>query len=187
VLSFNSEEAEAWAASEKIPASGSIPSFPIQRCVVPSPVVSATNLTQKLNISERGIDLAADNRTSVLFSKSTGGYVMKQLLTLTVVTLAIALLVAPPFAYSQQPQQDRQTAEKTFDGQLMKVDAATKSISLRDENNKEMTFRYSDQTVIVGAENNIQGLTGKTGTPLKVSYREDRGANMATRIEVLQK
>jgi hypothetical protein len=117
------------------------------------------------------------------FSKSTGGYVMKQLLTLTVVTLAIALLAATPFAYSQE----KATAEKTFDGQLTKVDAATKSISLRSSDNKEMTFRYSDQTVIVGAEDNIQGLTGKTGTQLKVSYREDRGANMATRIEVVQK
>ena len=108
---------------------------------------------------------------------------MKQLLTLMVVTLAIALTAATPFAYSQE----RTSAEKTFDGQLMKVDAATKSISLRDADNKEMTFRYSDQTVIVGSEKDIQWLTGKTGTPLKVSYREDRGANVATRIEVLQK
>jgi len=109
---------------------------------------------------------------------------MKQLLTLTVVTLAIVLMAATPFAYSQE----KATAEKTFDGQLTKVDAATKSISLRGSDNKEMTFRYSDQTVVVGAEdNNIQGLTGKTGTQLKVSYREDRGANMATRIEVVPK
>ncbi len=107
---------------------------------------------------------------------------MKKLIGLTAVTLAIALLGIVPVAYSQE----RPSTEKTFDGQLMKVDAAAKSISVKGPDNKEMTFRYTDQTQVIG-ENSVQGLTGKAGAELKISYQEERGRNVATKIEVVQK
>ena len=107
---------------------------------------------------------------------------MKKLLTLTAVTVVIAFL-ATTAAYSQE----RPSSEKTFDGQLMKIDATAKSISVKNSDNKEMTFTYTDQTLVVGPDNSIQGLNGKTGTQLKVSYREDKGANLATKIEVVPK
>ena len=107
---------------------------------------------------------------------------MRQLLTLSAVAVAIVALATLPVAYSQ-----RLTPEKTFDGLLTKIDASAKAISVRNSDNKEMIFSYTDQTQVVGPENSIQGLTGKTGTQLKVSYHEDRGTNMATKIEVVKK
>jgi hypothetical protein len=51
----------------------------------------------------------------------------------------------------------------------------------------EMTFEYTDATQVVGPEKNVQGLAGKTGTELKVTYRESAGKNTAIRIETVQK
>jgi hypothetical protein len=75
-------------------------------------------------------------------------------------------------------------ADKTFEGQLTKVDANAKTISVKGSA-AEMMFRYTDQTQVLGSAKDVQGLAGKTGTPLKVTYRE-AGANsyIATRIEV---
>jgi hypothetical protein len=106
---------------------------------------------------------------------------MRQLFTLMTVTIAIASFAILPVAYGQE----RPVADKTFTGQLIKIDSSAKTISLKDSDDKEMTFSYTDQTQVVGGERNVQGLTGKTGTPLKVTYREDGGTNHATRIEVL--
>jgi len=77
---------------------------------------------------------------------------MRQLLTLTAVAVAIVMLAAIPVAYSQERPQ----AEKTFDGLLTKIDASAKAITVRNSDNKEMTFNYTDQTQIVGPENSIQ-------------------------------
>jgi hypothetical protein len=107
---------------------------------------------------------------------------MRKLFALSAVTLAVALLLTLPVAYSQE----KSSTEKTFDGQLTKVDSAAKSITVKGSDNKEMTFRYTDNTQVIG-EDSIQGLTGKTGTQLKISYQEERGRNMATKIEVVQK
>ena len=109
---------------------------------------------------------------------------MRQLFTLTAVAVAVVLLAAVPIAYSQERPAP---AEKTFDGMLTKIDPTAKAISVRNSDNKEMTFSYTDQTQVIGPENSIQGLAGKPGTELKVSYREDKGTNMATKIEVVQK
>jgi|SwirhisoilCB1_FD_contig_61_5357318_length_387_multi_5_in_0_out_0_1 hypothetical protein len=106
---------------------------------------------------------------------------MKKLLALSAVTLAVALLVTVPVAFSQE----RPSAEKTFDGQLTKVDAAAKSISVKGADNKEMMFHYTDQTQVIG-EQSIQGLTGKAGAQLKISYQEQGKNNIATKIEVVQ-
>ena len=78
-------------------------------------------------------------------------------------------------------------AEKTFEGQLAKVDAQAKSISVKGIGGMEMTFNYTDATQVTGSEKTVQGLAGKTGSELKVTYR-DQGANhIATKIDVEDK
>ena len=72
---------------------------------------------------------------------------------------------------------------KNYEGSLSKIDVAAKLITVKGADNKEMMFAYNDQTQISGVEN-AQGLTGKTGSTLKVAYRENRGINLASRIEV---
>jgi ABC-type amino acid transport substrate-binding protein len=101
---------------------------------------------------------------------------MKNLLTLGV---AVLLLISMPVA-SQAPQ-----AEKTFSGTLTKVDAEKKVITVKGTGDQpEMTFTYDDKTQVTGAEKSVQGLTGKSGATLKVTYLEQGADRIATRIEV---
>jgi len=48
-------------------------------------------------------------------------------------------------------------------------------------------FTYTDATQMTGVEGGAQGLTGKSGATLRVTYQERGGANLATRIEVQEK
>ena len=104
---------------------------------------------------------------------------MKNLLTLSAASIALLLLIVMPVA-SQAPQ-----AEKTFSGTLMKVDAANKVITVKGTGNEpEMTFMYDHKTQVTGAEKTVEGLAGKSGATLKVTYREEGANRIATRVEV---
>ena len=104
---------------------------------------------------------------------------MKKLLTLAAASIAVLLLVVMLVA-SQAPQ-----AEKSFSGTLTKVDAAKKVISVKGTANEpEMTFTYDDKTQVTGAEKTVEGLAGKSGATLKVTYREEGPNGIATRIDV---
>lgn len=125
---------------------------------------------------------------------------MKKLFSLIAVSVALTL-IAMPLVYAQGQEKGQAPgapgapgapsapaqAEKTFEGQLSKVDAKTQTITVEGTGNKEMVFRYTDQTQVLGPERDVQGLAGKTGTPLKISYREAGANNIATRIEVMEK
>jgi hypothetical protein len=107
-----------------------------------------------------------------------------------VFVLTLALTAAPlqnppqaPPAPGAPGAQAPPSAEKTFQGQLSKYDATAKEITLKGSDNKEMIFTWNEQTKVTGVEN-PQGLSGKTGSTLKVTYRENRGANLATMIDV---
>src|ERR1043165_7607298 len=82
------------------------------------------------------------------------------------------------------PGQDSPTpAERPFEGHLTKVNLAARIITVKGDDYKEMMFVYNEQTQMTGIENTPQGLIGKTGTRLKVTYRESRGINLATKLE----
>jgi Cu/Ag efflux protein CusF len=115
--------------------------------------------------------------------------------------IGMSLLVAA-VGYSQAPAAPAQnspsaaapsTSDKTFEGRLTKVDAATKTITVatlnpQDGDAKDMTFKYSDQTVVVGGDRTVQGLDGKTGSTLKITFQPDHeNNNMASRIEISDK
>lgn len=80
---------------------------------------------------------------------------------------------------------------RTFEGELSKIDSVAKTLTVKatdpDKEQKEMVFSYDDETQVVGVDNGAQGLSGKTGSMLKISYREQRGKNQATRIEIQSK
>jgi hypothetical protein len=110
---------------------------------------------------------------------------MKKLLTVTAISVAAMLLVLP-LAYGQdKAAPPAQAAEKVFQGQLTKVDSSAKWIMVKGTGDQEMQFEYTDATQIIGSEKNVQGLAGKTGTELKVTYREAAGKRTATRIETV--
>ena len=76
---------------------------------------------------------------------------------------------------------------KTATGQLAKVDVNAKEITIKGADNKDMVFTYTDATQMTGVEGGAQGLTGKSGATLRVTYVERGGANLASRIEVQEK
>jgi hypothetical protein len=89
-----------------------------------------------------------------------------------------------PIAPVPGGQQAPAAEEKTFQGHLIKVDDKAKLITVKGADDKEMAFSYNDQTQMVGVDKGPEGLTGKAGSDLKIWYRENRGANLASKIEV---
>ena len=76
---------------------------------------------------------------------------------------------------------------KTATGQLSKVDVKAKEITIKGADNKDMVFTYTDATQMTGVDGGPEGLTGKTGATLRVTYQERGGSNLASRIEVQEK
>jgi hypothetical protein len=107
-------------------------------------------------------------------------------LLLATVVPAVARQQTPttpdPQGQNTPAQQDQET--RTFEGALTKVDAEMKTITVKSDNDREMTFSYTDQTQVVGADDGVQGLTGKTGSTMRISYRVEKGTNHASRIEL---
>jgi hypothetical protein len=105
---------------------------------------------------------------------------------ITACALCLAILAAPAVAQQNAPPPAQQTdADRTMEGQLVKVDSTAKLITVKDKEGKETIISYNDQTQIAGADDS-QALTGKTGSNLKITYRENRGMNVASKIEVVQ-
>lgn len=107
-------------------------------------------------------------------------------LLVTVSLTAAPLQQAPP--PGQAPERGGgpaggQQQQQTFTGQLGKVDIAAKEITVKN-GDKEMVFTWIDSTQITGADGGAQGLTGKAGETLKVTYQSRGGANLASKIEV---
>src|SRR5215471_8292697 len=77
----------------------------------------------------------------------------------------------PPPAGGQAPPGGGGAAQaKTATGELAKIDAAAKEITIKGSDNKEMVFSYTEATQISGVEGGPQGLSGKTGATLRVTY-----------------
>jgi hypothetical protein len=111
---------------------------------------------------------------------------MKKLLSATAICVTVALL-SLPLVYGQEKAAPPAQAEKVFQGQLTKVDANAKEVSVKGTGNMEMTFEYTEATQVVGSEKNVQGLAGQTGSDLKVTYRDAAGKHIATKIEIAEK
>ena len=112
---------------------------------------------------------------------------MKRLFSLTAIAVALLVLAASP-AISAQQQAPAQIdkADKVFEGELSKVDSAAKTLSVKGTGGAEMVFAYSDQTQVTGPDKTVQGLAGKAGATLKITYRDLDGRHMATRIETVE-
>ena len=87
----------------------------------------------------------------------------------------------------QPPAGGAAPQSRTATGELAKVDVAAKQITIKGADNKEMVFTYNDATQMSGVEGGAQGLTGKSGATLRVTYQERGGSNLASRIEVQEK
>jgi hypothetical protein len=94
---------------------------------------------------------------------------------------------APPSAGAQAPPSQAPSArETTISGELTRVNPDTKMFSVKNATG-EIQFRYSDATVVSGAQKTVAGLATMSGEQVTVSYRVEGGTNMATKIEVKEK
>jgi hypothetical protein len=91
------------------------------------------------------------------------------------VAFAAAVVAAPQAASAEQ---------KSVDGELVKVDAASKMLTIKNQEGQELQFAYDDSTQVEGQEGGVQGLASSTGTRLTVHYKEDSGKMHATRIQI---
>lgn len=127
--------------------------------------------------------------------------------------LAAALFVAPALAGAQSPspspspqtppsstppaaaapaptagaeqRADRASAKaETARGELVKVDADAKKITIKDATGVETEFAYTDATEVAGGRDGVAGLATKSGSKVTVHYKSDMGTKTATKIEV---
>jgi hypothetical protein len=100
------------------------------------------------------------------------------LLTLSLTAFPQQPPIQPPGPPTNEPMPD-----KSFEGSLVKVDVAAKLITVKGLDDKDVMFVYNNDTQMTGMDNSPQGLAGKTGSRLKITYRESRGINLAIKIE----
>jgi Cu/Ag efflux protein CusF len=97
---------------------------------------------------------------------------------------------APAPATAAQPRAQEPTT-LTAKGELVKVDDATKLITIKAdakaEPNTPTQFTYTDATKVTGAEKAIAGLATMTGESVTVHYMKKDQANVATQIDVQAK
>jgi hypothetical protein len=91
----------------------------------------------------------------------------------------------PDQAERAAPMAQAQETPQIFDGELMKLDATAKTLSVKNSEGREMEFRYNDQTLISGADGGVEGLATKSGTPVSVHF--DTATRTAAKIEVRQR
>ena len=91
----------------------------------------------------------------------------------------------PEHAEKAVPMAQTQETQQIFEGELMKVDATAKTLSVKNSAGQEREFRYSDQTLISGADGGVEGLATKSGTPVIVHF--DTATRTAGKVEVRQR
>ena len=83
------------------------------------------------------------------------------------------------------------SAPNSVQGQLVRVDAASNTITIRTETDTQIMFTYNDETKVTGTDDNPAGLATMSGTDVKVEVHKerpgkhchaDRGAEEAGRL-----
>jgi hypothetical protein len=108
----------------------------------------------------------------------------RALLVLAAVVLLVGVM---PASAQDRPAQDQPGITQ---GQLLRVDAAAKTFSIRTSQGP-MQFIYTDDTKVVGADESVAGLATMAGNDVTVHYtkkqQDNLPVNVATQIEVLKK
>jgi hypothetical protein len=91
--------------------------------------------------------------------------------------------VATPPADMAQAQADKM-ASKKIEGELLSVDDATKTLSIRTKDGSEVKVVYNDQTQITGATDQAAGLATAAGSKVKVETTGEGATAVATKITV---
>jgi hypothetical protein len=100
-----------------------------------------------------------------------------------VLAVLIGLAVGFSNAAAQVTTPSPSQQDRVFQGTLIEIDTAAKTLTAKAGDNTEMMFRYTDSTEIIGSDSSAQALTSKAGSGLNVTYNVNKGGNIATRIE----
>jgi len=90
-----------------------------------------------------------------------------------------------PAPMTSEPRAARAKAE-SVKGELVKVDADAKKLTIKGTDGIETEFAYSDATEVAGGSG-VAGLATKAGTRVTVHFKADMGTKTATKIEVDEK
>jgi YD repeat-containing protein len=88
---------------------------------------------------------------------------------------------APP---ADQAQASDKMASKKVEGELLSVDDATKTLSIRTKDGSEVKVAYNEQTQITGATDQAAGLATAAGSKVKVETTGEGASAIATKITV---
>ena len=72
-------------------------------------------------------------------------------------------------------------------GQLVKVNATTKTMTIRTAQGAQLPFAYTDDTKVIGADSGVAGLATMAGTDVTVHFVKKGSDNVALQIEVQKK
>jgi len=119
----------------------------------------------------------------------------------TLASFVVMTALATPALAMQEPQsQQPQTPQiqpapqadmrsdaaetKTATGQLVRVDNDAMTIVIKGADDQEQSFRYTDNTKVVGAQEQVSGLSTKAGSPVIVHYTQGAGeTRIATKVQ----
>ena len=86
------------------------------------------------------------------------------------------------------PQEQQAPAKSmTVQGELVKVDADAKTITVKATDGSEVQFTYNDKTEVKGAGESVAGLATQAGSKVSVDFTTEGSKKIATRIEVQSK
>jgi hypothetical protein len=71
-------------------------------------------------------------------------------------------------------------------GELTQINLQNRTMVVRVENGMVQTFKFDDDTAVVGLVNQPGSLVGKEGSELAVQWKDKDGSKIATAIEVTQ-
>ena len=92
-----------------------------------------------------------------------------------------------PPAPSAQPAPQQEPAVQSISGELLSVDTAKKTLTVKATDGAEMIFTYNDDTKVSGSQENAAGLATSSGSKVSVKFKEDGGDKIATSIVVESK
>jgi hypothetical protein len=78
---------------------------------------------------------------------------------------------------------DKAAAQK-IEGELLSVDDAGKTLSIKLADGTEVKIAFTDQTEITGAKDQAAGLATSTGSKVTVTFKGEGEARTATKIKV---
>lgn len=84
-------------------------------------------------------------------------------------------------------QQERAKDPAPVSGELVSLDAQSKTLLVKTETGNEMKFSHTDTIEILGADKGVSGLATMSGTPVTVHYKTRGTANTAVKIAVKPK